>query len=86
MDVDDRNETVGKSIRDAETDWIPYTLVIGEKEVSAEKFSIRDRKSGSVKELSIDDLIKEIKEQTKDKPLMKLNMNRNLSKRPQIMV
>ncbi len=86
VDVDDRNETVGKSIRDAETDWIPYILVIGEKEVSTEKFSIRDRKSGNVKELSIDDLIKEIKEQTKGKPLMKLNINRNLSKRPQIMV
>ncbi len=85
-DVDDRNESVGKSIRDAETDWIPYVLVIGEKEVSTEKFSIRDRKSGNVKELSIDDLIKEIKESTKGKPLMKLNMNRNLSKRPQIMV
>ncbi|HXV39244.1 MAG TPA: threonine--tRNA ligase [Nitrosopumilaceae archaeon] len=86
VDVDDRNETVGKSIRDAETDWIPYILVVGEKEVSAEKFSIRDRKSGGVKELSIDDLIKEIKEQTTGKPLMKLNMDRHLSKRPQIMV
>ena len=86
VDVDDRNESVGKSIRDAETDWIPYVLVIGEKEVSAEKFSIRDRKSGNVIELSIDDLIKEIKEQIKSKPLMKLNMNRNISKRPQIMV
>jgi len=85
-DVDDRNESVGKSIRDAEIDWIPYILVIGEKEVSATKFSIRDRKSGNVKELSIDDLIKEIKDQTKGKPFMKLNMNRELSKRPQIMV
>jgi threonyl-tRNA synthetase len=86
VDVDDRNESVGKSIRDAETDWIPYVLVIGEKEVSSEKFSIRDRKSGNVKELSIDELINEIKEQTRGKPLMKLNMNRELSKRPQIMV
>jgi threonyl-tRNA synthetase len=86
VDVDDRNESVGKSIRDAETDWIPYILVIGEKEVSAEKFSIRDRKSGNVKELTIDDLINEIKEQTKGKPLMKLNMDRDISKRPQIMV
>jgi len=86
VDVDDRNESVGKSIRDAETDWIPYVLVIGEKEVSAEKFSIRDRKSGNVRELTINDLINEIKEQTKGKPFMKLNMNRDLSKRPQIMV
>ena len=86
VDVDDRNESVGKSIRDAETDWIPYILVIGEKEISSEKFSIRDRKSGNVKELSIDDLIKEIKDQTKNKPFMKLNMNKHLSRRPQIMV
>ena len=48
--------------------------------------SIRDRKSGNVKDLSVDDLIKEIKDETRDKPFMRLNMNRNLSKRPQIMV
>ena len=86
VDVDDRNESVGKSIRNAETDWTPYILVIGEKEVNAARISIRDRKSGSVKELSIDDLIKEIKGQTNGKPFMKLNMDKHLSKRPQIMV
>lgn len=86
VDVDDRNESVGKSIRDAETDWISYIMVVGEKEVNATKMSIRDRKAGSVKELSVEELVKEIKEQTHDKPFMKLNMNRHLSKRPQIMV
>jgi len=85
-DVDDRNESVGKSIRDAEIEWIRYIIVIGEKEVNAEKMSIRDRKSGNVRDLSVDDLIKEIKDKTRDKPFMRLNMNRNLSKRPQIMV
>jgi threonyl-tRNA synthetase len=85
-DVDDRNESVGKSIRDAEIEWIRYIVVIGEKEVNAEKMSIRDRKSGNVRDLSVDDLIKEIKDETRDKPFMRLNMNRNLSKRPQIMV
>ncbi len=86
VDVDDRNESVGKSIRDAETDWISYIMVVGEKEVNATKMSIRDRKAGNVKELSVEELVKEIKEQTHDKPFMKLNMNRHLSKRPQIMV
>src|SRR5438445_1839263 len=85
-DIDDRNESVGKSIRDAEIEWIRYIIVIGEKEVNAEKMSIRDRKSGNVRDLSVDDLIKEIKDKTRDKPFMRLNMNRNLSKRPQIMV
>jgi threonyl-tRNA synthetase len=86
VDVDDRNESVGKSIRDAETEWIRYIIVIGEKEVNAEKIGIRDRKSSDAKILSIDELIKSIKEETLGKPFMRLNMNKHLSKRPQIMV
>lgn len=85
-DLDDRNESVGKSIRDAETEWIRYIIVIGEKEVSTSKMSIRDRKTGAVKELSADELVKEIKDETKGKPFMRMNMSRYLSKRPQIMV
>ena len=86
VDVDDRNESVGKSIRDAEIEWIRHIIVIGEKEVNAEKMSIRDRKSGNVQTFTIDELIKSIKEETQGKPFMRLNMNRNISKRPQIMV
>lgn len=86
VDVDDRNETVGKSIRDAETEWIRYIIVIGEKEVNVEKIGIRDRKSSDAKILSIDELVKAIKEETLGKPFMRLNMNKHLSKRPQIMV
>ncbi len=86
VDVDDRNESVSRSIRDAETDWISYIIVVGEKEVNATKMSIRDRKAGNVRELSVEELVKEIKEQIHDKPFMKLNMSRQLSKRPQIMV
>jgi len=86
VDVDDRNESVGKSIRDAETEWIRYIIVIGEKEANAEKIGIRDRKSVDAKTLSIDELIKSIKEETQGKPFMRLNMNKHLSKRPQIMV
>lgn len=86
VDVDDRNESVGKSIRDAETEWIRYIIVVGEKEVTANTLSIRDRKTGSVRNLTIDELVKEIKGETKNKPFMRLNTNRSLSTRPQIMV
>ncbi|TLX85503.1 MAG: threonine--tRNA ligase [Thaumarchaeota archaeon] len=86
VDVDDRNETIGKSIRDAETEWIRYIIVIGEKEVSTTTLSIRDRKTGNVKNLAVDELVKEIKEETRDRPFMRLNMSRGLSKRPRIMV
>ncbi|MEW6043612.1 MAG: threonine--tRNA ligase [Thermoproteota archaeon] len=86
VDIDDRNDTVGKRIRDAETEWIRYSLVIGEKEVGKTNLSVRDRKTGNIRELTFDDFVKEIKEQTKDKPFTKLNLALHLSKRPQIMV
>ena len=86
VDIDDRNETLGKRIRESETEWIRYTLVIGEKEVSKLNLSVRDRKTGESKELSFDDFVNEIKNQTKDKPFTKLNLARLVSKRPQIMV
>ncbi|HXW02158.1 MAG TPA: threonine--tRNA ligase [Candidatus Nitrosotenuis sp.] len=86
VDIDDRNETIGKRIRESETDWVRYTLVIGEKEINKSNLSVRDRTSGDVKELSFEEFVKEIKEQTKDKPFSKLNLAKHLSQRPQIMV
>jgi len=86
VDVDDRNDSIGKRIREAEKEWIQYILVIGEKEANSEKLSIRDRKTGNVKELSFDDFILEIKNQTNGKPFSSLNQPRSLSKRPQLMV
>jgi len=86
VDIDDRNESIGKRIRDAEKDWIRYTLVIGEKEANSENLSIRDRQTGDVRELKFDDFINEISEQTKGKPFTGLNLPKYLSHRPQLMV
>ncbi len=86
VDIDDRNESIGKRIRDAERDWIRYTLVIGEKEANSENLSIRDRQTGNVRELTFDDFINEIGEQTKGKPFTGLNLPKYLSQRPQLMV
>lgn len=86
VDIDDRNESVGKSIRDAETEWIRYIIVIGEKEVNSSTLSIRDRKSKDPQNLSVEDFVANIKEETKGKPFMRINMGRSLAKRPQIMV
>ena len=85
-DIDDRNESIGKRIREAETEWIPYILVIGEKEVNAKNLNVRERVSGKVNEISIDELISDIKKQNHGKPFSKLNQSRYVSKRPQIMV
>ena len=86
VDIDDRNESIGKRIREAETEWIRYILVVGEKEVSAKDLNVRDRETGEVKEISFDNFVSHIHEQIKDKPFSTLNANRFVSIRPQIMV
>ena len=86
VDVDDRNESIGKRIREAEKEWIQYILVIGEKEAGSENLSIRDRQTGNVREVSFDDFMTEINKQTAGKPYTRLNQSQHLSKRPQLMV
>lgn len=86
VDIDDRNESIGKRIREAEKEWIRYILVIGDKEVNSRNLSIRDRQTGDVRDLTFDDFINEIEEQTKGKPFTGLNQPKYLSKRPNLMV
>jgi len=86
VDIDDRNESIGKRIREAEKEWIRYILVIGEKEANSQNLNIRDRQTGDVREISFDDFITEINEQTRGKPFTGLNLPKYLSKRPNLMV
>ena len=86
VDIDDRNESIGKRIREAEKEWIRYILVIGDKEVNSLNLSIRDRQTGDVRDLTFDDFINEIEDQTKGKPFTGLNQPKYLSKRPNLMV
>jgi threonyl-tRNA synthetase len=85
-DIDDRDETVGKKIRESEIEWVPYTIVIGDKEINSDKLVVRDRNEGKQREITLPELINEIKVQTKDKPYIQLNLPLHLSARPQIMV
>jgi threonyl-tRNA synthetase len=85
-DIDDRDESVAKKIRESETEWIRYTLVIGDKEMYTEKFIVRDRIQRKQHEVILQELADEINDQIKDKPYLPLNLPRYLSKRPQIMV
>ena len=85
-DIDDRNESIGKRIREAEKEWIRYILVIGEREAGSQNLSIRDRNTSDVRELSFDEFISEINSQTTGKPYSSLNVPLLLSKRPVIQV
>jgi threonyl-tRNA synthetase len=82
VDVDNRDETVGKKIRDSEKEWIPYTIVIGDKETGKEKLPVRIREIGKLSDYSPSDLAAEIKEKTKGKPWRPLPEPKYLQARP----
>ncbi len=82
VELDDRDETLGKKIREAERLWVPYIVVIGEKEVKENVLSVRDRYRGENRVMKLEELIKEIKEQVKGYPFKPLYGPMELSKRP----
>ena len=85
-DIDDRELSVGKKIREAESEWIHYILVIGDKEVGGNELVVRERLSKSQYGIALDNLMKKIKQEISDKPYLPLNLPVYLSKRPLIMV
>ena len=81
-DIDDRPLHVGKKIREAEQEWIPYILVVGEKEEKSGKLTVRVRETKSQKEMNYEQLVDEINTKTKDMPFKTLSLPKFLSKRP----
>lgn len=63
--MDDRNEKIGRKIRDAEMKKVPYMLVVGEKEEKAEMVSVRKHGEGDLGFMTIDAFIEMINEQVK---------------------
>ena len=57
VELDDRAEKIGYKIREAQTQKIPYMLIVGAKEVETNTVSIRKRGEGEIGALSIDDTI-----------------------------
>jgi threonyl-tRNA synthetase len=84
-DIDDRELSVAKKIREAESEWIHFIIVIGDKEVEGGELVVRERLSKSQYGINLENLIKNIKLQVSDKPYLPLNLPSYLSKRPIIM-
>ncbi len=88
VDVDDRGETLGRRIRDAEREWIRFILVVGKREAAMDggTVSVRDRRTGKTEDMPLDDLAALIEGEADGKPFAGLNVPFYLSRRPQIMV
>lgn len=82
LDIDDTDRTVGRKIRDAEKEWIPYIAVVGEKEVSNDILSVRIRGEGTQFELTVEELRDMLLKEQGDQPFRALPLPRELSHRP----
>ncbi len=81
VDIDDRDEKVGRKIRDAEKEWVSMIIVFGEKERESNNLPVRLR-SGEIMEYSLEELKKEVKNRLSGYPYENLILPRMLSKRP----
>ena len=61
--VDERTESVGRKIRDAELSKAPYMLVVGDKEAESETVSVRHHGDGDLGAIGIDALIERMNEE-----------------------
>lgn len=66
-ELDDSNESLGKKIRNAKTEKVFYTLVIGDKEVQENKVTVESRDSGNLGQISLDDFVSKLKQEIKEK-------------------
>ena len=67
--ADDRNEKIGKKIRDAEMMKIPYMMIIGEKEMAENKVSVRIHGQGDKGMLALDEVVDKLKQEIKNRSL-----------------
>ncbi|MDP3103280.1 MAG: threonine--tRNA ligase [Candidatus Methanoperedens sp.] len=87
VDIDDREETVGKKIRDAAKEWVPYIAVVGDEEIESCGITVTVRseskpdKSQNIK-MTVDDLNERISKDIAGYPFKRHPLSINLSARP----
>lgn len=64
--VDDRNETIGKKIREAEMSKVPFMVIIGEQEATQNTVSVRQHGGNDLGTMSLEDFAKLIRNQVAD--------------------
>jgi threonyl-tRNA synthetase len=66
-EIDTNDENLGKKVRDAKNEKIPYWLVIGDKEIEAEKVTLESRDKGNFGQISTEELLAKLSEEIKNK-------------------
>lgn len=82
VDIDDRDESLGRKIRDAGREWVSYIVVVGEREVKSNTINVRVRRTNDQIVMNIEEFINMLEEEVKGYPKTPLPMPRYLSARP----
>ncbi len=63
-ELDSSNEGLGKKVRNAKVEKIPYLLIIGDKEIESQKVTVENRDEGNIGTLSIEELVQKFESET----------------------
>ena len=64
--LDNRNETIGKKIRESELSKVPYMIILGEKEAETQTVSLRKHQEGDVGSFALETVVKQLKKEIKE--------------------
>ncbi len=67
VEIDDSNESIGKKIREAEKEKVPYMLVLGDKEIEAGAVAVRAKGSRDITAMKTEEFIERIKKEIAEK-------------------
>ena len=67
VELDDRNEKIGYKIRAAQTEKVPYMMVIGDKEMENGTVALRKRGEGDLGAVAVDSVIARLQQEIADK-------------------
>ena len=84
VDIDDRDMSLGRRIRDAAREWIPYIVVIGDREVKTGTLNITIRKTNDRITLKPEELLQRILEEIRGYPRVQPTLPRYVSQRPSL--
>ena len=60
VELDDRTESVGRKIRDAEVRKVPFMLVVGDREQESGEVGVREHRAGDTGAVALDDFVRRI--------------------------
>ncbi len=82
VDIDDRNLSLGRRVRDAAREWIPYIGVVGDRELATGTINVTIRRTNDRRAMTPEELLKVVSNEVKGYPKVSSTLPRHVSKRP----